>query len=171
MGQDKRPLNIEIVINILLLCFCVFCFIYVGFDVPPTSVSRVFPGSMWPRMILGGLIIIIPFNIYSCYKNNSLGSGRVTTLRELMPPIFLKSFALMVCYAAVMNHIGFLLSTFIFVTLFSYLIGLRKKFQILLGGLITTGALYAMFQIFLQIRLPRGVGIFRDFSLFIEMML
>ena len=164
-------MGIEIMVNIALLVFCVFCFINVGIGVQPSSVPGVLSGSAWPRTILTGLIVTIALNIYFTYrKNHAPDAAREISLKEFVPPKFILSFAVMLFYAIGINYLGFIVSTFIFVTAFSYVIGLRKKVRMLLGGLISTGAIYIVFQMFLQVMLPRGVGIFREVSLWIELL-
>ncbi|MDR1481461.1 MAG: tripartite tricarboxylate transporter TctB family protein [Synergistaceae bacterium] len=165
-------MGIEIIVNIVFLLFCVFCFIHVGVGVQPLAIPGALSGSAWPRTILAGLIVAVTLNIYLTYrKNHAPGAPREIPFKEFMPPKFILSFVLMLFYAIGINYLGFIVSTFIFITAFSYVIGLREKIKMIFGGLVSTGVIYIVFQIFLQVMLPRGVGIFREISLWLELLI
>ncbi len=65
-------------------------------------------------------------------------------------------------YVAAINYIGFYVSSFVFLTLLSWLLSDRGRNLPSLGistlfGLLVTGALYATFWLFLKVPTPQGL--------------
>ena len=64
-----------------------------------------------------------------------------------------------------LNNLGFICSTLIFVPTLTIWLGNRKYWQAALNGIFTTAGLTVMFCKIMMMPLPRGIGIFRTFSL------
>ncbi|MDR3353600.1 MAG: tripartite tricarboxylate transporter TctB family protein [Synergistaceae bacterium] len=164
-------MGIEITVNIALLCFCIFSFFYAGVGVTPPAIPGTLSASAWPRVILAGLIVALFFNIRACRASRSAPDAKSEiAIAEFFPPKFVKSALLLIAYSIVLNYLGFITSTVIFFALFSYIIGLRKISSLIAGSVVATIVIYVVFQIFLQVMLPRGVWIFRDFAIWLEIL-
>jgi hypothetical protein len=74
----------------------------------------------------------------------------------------------MLVYAAVLDTVGFLVSSVILFLLYSRLLGEKKIKVLLLSSVGCVILLYLIFDVVLGIMLPRGTGIFRTMALFIE---
>jgi hypothetical protein len=70
-----------------------------------------------------------------------------------------------------MDQIGFLLSNFIFLLLFLFLTGLRRKFSLLLISAGGTVVLLYLFVKVVYLPLPKGMWFFEDITLFIYRLL
>lgn len=164
-------MGIELTVNIALLLGSVFCFWNVGVNMPPPPVPGAMSAATWPRIILAGLIIALMFNIRNVARaNNAPGAKKEIALRDFFSREFLLSALVMVAYALSLDYLGFLLATFLFVLIFSYVIGLKKRGQLVLGAVSASIGMYVIFQVLLQVMLPRGEGIFRQFSLWLEIL-
>lgn len=73
--------------------------------------------------------------------------------------------------AFLMAYIGFIVDCFLFLIAYGILLGEKRPVRLILFSLIITAILYLLFQGALAIMLARGVGVFREFSLFFETML
>jgi putative tricarboxylic transport membrane protein len=60
-------------------------------------------------------------------------------------------------YAVVMNYLGFLISTFLFLAFILKTIEPQRWSVTLIGSLITSAAFYVIFEIGLQSQLPKGL--------------
>ena len=67
----------------------------------------------------------------------------------------------------VIPYLGFLISTFLALIVFSYLMGDRKPLGMLSFSLGMTAAIYVVFGLIIYTSLPRGVWIFKALSTYI----
>ena len=65
--------------------------------------------------------------------------------------------AALLVYAVVMNYLGFLISTFLFLAFILKTIEPQRWSVTLIGSLIASAAFYAIFEIGLQSQLPKGL--------------
>jgi putative tricarboxylic transport membrane protein len=63
-------------------------------------------------------------------------------------------------YAAVIDFLGFVLTTFLFIVIWQFLIVREKWIKILIISLIGTASMYVMFQLLLKIPLPKSTFTF-----------
>lgn len=161
--------SVELILNVAILAFSIFCYWFVGATTPPSSMPGIMSAADWPRLILIGLVIALSINIVKLLRESKKNAGaEAKKWRELFPPRFIVAFVILVAYSIILEYLGFLPSTFLFVMAFSALIGLRKISHLVLGALCSSVAIYVIFQILLQVLLPRGMGVFREFSIFLE---
>lgn len=67
-------------------------------------------------------------------------------------------------YVALLNFLGFLLSTFLFALVSALVMGYRKKGKLVVFALITTFALFLLFAKAFFVPLPRGIGFLKELS-------
>jgi putative tricarboxylic transport membrane protein len=79
------------------------------------------------------------------WKNEQRGWKMVMTVGALL------------AYAVIMNYLGFLISTFIFLAFLLRVIEPQRWSVALLGSLVASVAFYCVFEIGLQSQLPRGL--------------
>lgn len=164
-------MGIELVVNILMLIGAGYCFWNVGHDIPPSPIPGAMNAAMWPRIILTGLIIALIFNIRAVYKANAApGAKKEIAIKEFFSAKFLLSVVVLVVYSLMLDYTGFLVTTFFFFMAFACLIGLRKPLQLVVGSVVATVLMYVVFQLGLQVMLPRGVGVFRDANIWLEVL-
>jgi hypothetical protein len=72
-----------------------------------------------------------------------------------------------VIYVLAIPYLGFLVSTFLALIAFSYLMGDRKVGGMFLFSLGMTAAIYVVFGLIIYTSLPRGVWIFKTLSTYI----
>lgn len=165
---------IELIVNILLLGFSVFCFFYVGATMPVSAVNEL-GAEQWPQALLILLIIAVAFNIFSYFKRNAkadIASAFKTFCPGVVTFIKSKLFAGMVMVmimALIYEPIGFMATSLLFLITYGFLLGERKYLRLLLTSVIITIILYVGFAVMLGVMLPRGqVPFLRSFALFVE---
>ena len=71
-----------------------------------------------------------------------------------------------ITYLLIFRTIGFLIATVLFLALSSWLLGIRKKIVLFSFPLLFTTGITLLFVKLLNLPLPRGISVFREFSLF-----
>ena len=159
----------EFVIELLMLIVSVFLLVKTG-DIPSHGGQTVGSAAFWPQIVL--LIIII------------------STMTLLAKPIFRKAvtwkgfcnaialnkdqrrvmirvsavMALCIIYTFSIRFLGFILASLIFQVLILLSLGTRRWVTLIATPLWLTASLYVLFVRIIHISLPRGVGLFSEFS-------
>ena len=163
----------DIIFSVILAVFCIYCFFLVGAESPaatPTDLGAAF----WPRIILVMMIILLAVNIVNNLKAQK--ENKSSIMGELNLGGFLKSrllvgIILVAVMALLMSAIGFMPDCLLFLIAYGFLLGERRIPLLVIRSLAITVVLYVIFQGALDIMLARGVGPFREFALFFEMLL
>ena len=163
----------DIIFSVILAIFCVYCFFLVGAESPaatPTELGAAF----WPRIILVMMIFLLAVNIVNNLKaqkeNKSSIMGELN-LGEFLKSKLLVGIILVAVMALLMSTIGFMPDCLLFLIAYGFLLGERRIPLLVIRSLAITVVLYVIFQGALDIMLARGVGPFREFALFFEMLL
>ncbi len=163
----------DIIFSVILAVFCIYCFFLVGAESPaatPTELGAAF----WPRIILVMMIFLLAVNIVNNLKAQK--ENKSSIMGELNLGGFLKSrllvgIILVAVMALLMPTIGFMPDCLLFLIAYGFLLGERRIPILVIRSLAITVVLYVIFQGALDIMLARGVGPFREFALFFEMLL
>lgn len=160
---------LELAFNIGMLLFFIYCFIYVGVTAPEKIPGQM-DGAQWPQILLGLLVIFLAMNIYKVYKNRKDGETFNINfdIKEFVKNKLFIGSVLLIVYTLALDFTGFIVTSIIFFMLYSRLLGEKRVKTLLLSSVISVVTLYVMFNIMLSIMLPRGIGIFRTFALFLE---
>ncbi|MCI9536228.1 MAG: tripartite tricarboxylate transporter TctB family protein [Lachnospiraceae bacterium] len=163
----------DIIFSVILAVFCIYCFFLVGAESPaatPTELGAAF----WPRIILVMMIFLLAVNIVNNLKaqkeNKSSIMGELN-LGEFLKSKLLVGIILVAVMALLMSTIGFMPDCLLFLIAYGFLLGERRIPLLVIRSLAITVVLYVIFQGALDIMLARGVGPFREFALFFEMLL
>lgn len=170
----ERGINLalQLLFNGALALFFIYCFFYVGTIVPENA-----PGTMsaaqWPQMLLALLVIFLVVNMVNIVKKTPKEERNLSTVTSLNFKGLYKNrlfigIVLLLVYALILDYLGFVVSTFLFSVAYSYLLGEKRIPRLLLYSFIITVILYVLFQMGLDIMLPRGIGVFRNFALMLE---
>lgn len=165
---------IELFVNILLLCFSVFSFFYVGATMPKSSPSDL-GAEQWPQALLILLVIAIVFNVRNFFKNHSK-EDIAASFKDFIPSIlrFVKSklfigMALLTVMALAYEPVGFLTTSLLFLIAYGILLGERRPLVLGIAAVVITLLLYIGFSVLLGLMLPRGsIGFLRSIALSLE---
>jgi len=144
-------------------------FYYLAGQLPVVKGYQQMGDSYWPRLVLGvlvGLAVILLIQTLlprktpkSAGKPGSDEKGGRGTMAQTMIAI--------VIYVLAIPYLGFLVSTFLALIAFSYLMGDRKAWGMFFFSLGMTAAIYVIFGLVIYTSLPRGVWIFKTLSTYI----
>lgn len=176
MGQDIKQRGIKLAIQLLfngfLALFFAYCYFYVGSIAPEPRPGNM-DGAQWPQLLLILLVVFLIVNMYNIYKRTPREERNLSAIKGInykglfKNKLFIGIVALFV-YAFVLEYLGFILSSFLFSIVYSRLLGEKRVPQLLLYSFLSVAVLYFLFLKGLDIMLPRGTGIFRDFALMLE---
>ncbi|WHH61200.1 tripartite tricarboxylate transporter TctB family protein [Petroclostridium sp. X23] len=163
---------IELLFNAALMLFFMYCFFYVGSTAPKPE-TGVMNGAQWPQMLLVLLVVFLCINMYNIFKRTSKEEKNFKSITDINFKEFYKSklligMTILLFYAFLLEYVGFILSSFIASVLYSRLLGEKRIVKLLVYSLLSVVILYFLFSRGLDIMLPRGKGIFRDFALLLE---
>lgn len=165
---------LELIVNLLLLGFSIFCFWYVDVTMP-VSAENELGAEQWPQALLILLIISICWNLFKYFKNNKK-EDIIFALRDFVPSIgrLLRSklfagMVLVVLMAVMYEPVGFMATCLLFLIAYGYLLGQRNYLMLGISSLAITIILYIGFAVLLGVMLPRGqISFLRNFALFVE---
>ena len=164
---------LELIVNLLILGFSIFCFFYVGATMPKSAVNEL-GAEQWPQAILIVLILALAWNIFKLLKNNKgrigesfrqLGTGAAGFFRS---KLFLGMLIVLVM-SFLYEPLGFMTTCLLFLISYGILLGERRPLMLIGSAVLITVILYVGFAVFLGVLLPRGdVPFLRNFALFVE---
>ncbi|MEG2073372.1 MAG: tripartite tricarboxylate transporter TctB family protein [Angelakisella sp.] len=166
-------MTIELFFNALLFLFFGYCLIDIG-KVAHLPGSDPMGAAMWPQIILVLLILCLAINIYGIIKKEKKNPEKTVKIGGAMIKEFFTSklfmgMILVIALAMLLDPLGFVPATFIFLVAYGYLLGQRNYGKLALYSLIITVILFFLFSKGLSIMLPRGFGPLREFALMLEM--
>jgi len=145
-----------------------------GFPIVGNTVSAGF----WPRIVSVFLFItsgmatyeaIIKYKLELAKETKEQRKERIQSDPDYYPWGQKRFFGTCVLFGFYMlfglNYIGFVLSTFIFVTALTIWLGNKKYWQAVMNGVFTAAVCTVLFCRVMMMPMPRGMGIFRAFSL------
>lgn len=165
---------LELIVNLLLLGFSIFCYWYVGATMP-VSADNELGAEQWPQALLILLILALGWNIFKYFKKNP-ASNIKAAFRDFFPSIgrlvtskLFAGMVLVVLMAFMYEPVGFMLTCLLFMIAYGYLLG-QRKIPVLIGSaVVITIVLYIGFAVMLGVMLPRGqISFLRNFALFVE---
>jgi hypothetical protein len=123
--------------------------------------------AFWPRFILGCLMILSGIvsvgTIRKIVKEKAWGESLMTMDRGRVR--FFAAIGLIVAYLFLLKITGFIITTPLFMIAFMLLLGEKSKGWILGVSVVMTGIIVILFTKAMYVPLPRGVWLFREFSL------
>jgi len=158
----------ELIFGLLILAGSLLLFWVTGSFQKQTALQGAQMGpSFWPRFLLGGLIllsgIISVGVIRRIMKEKAWGESLMT-----MDPGKVRFFAaigLSIAYLVLLPVLGFIAITPVFMIAFMLLLGEKSKGWIIGVSIAMTAIIVVLFTKAMYVPLPRGVWLFREFSL------
>lgn len=160
-------------------------FLYLSGDLSGIKGSASDPGAaFWPRVTLGVILAAAVINVGIIFRHlrdgnedslPSLGGdgasfdGSLEDLSDKRTQFGLAVVAVFL-YLAALTPTGFVVSTPVFLFVFARLAGYRSPAKLVAFSLFTTLFLFALFRTMFNISLPYGNGVFRQVSLFFEIL-
>lgn len=155
----------ELVIPIGLIALSIFLYINT-YAFKFETYQKASP-QMWPRGILVLLVVISILLIGKLQFARSGGeAGREQSATRWKP--FVTGVVGLFLYIFTMFYLGYILSTLLFTFVAMVMLGNRRKAQLVLVPVLITGFVFAIFTHAMFVPLPKGVWLFRDFSLFFQ---
>lgn len=129
-----------------------------------------FGARYWPMMLLLAADLIFVAKTVSIYKKLPAESKKVdlSVFKKASTHRLLLAFAATIGYFAIMELLGFFLSSILYAIVMSAILGLRHPLKLVLSSVCITLVIYAIFVWGLDIMVPRGRGGLYYFGLWLE---
>lgn len=168
----------ELILNVLLLLGIGYATAFHVLEAAvPLKVEKnpyALQPNVWPTVLMVLLMVAIVANIVGIIRKNkgkpefSLG-GFVNSIPSFFKSKLFFGILIVVLASLLLETLGFMVTSFLFLIAYGILLGERKYWRIALVALIITIFLYVVFGILLQVNLPRGtIGFLRSFALWLE---
>ena len=159
---------LEMLFSCILIVFFGYCAINAMVTFPDGAANEL-SAKQWSVGILLLLLLFLALNVINIYKKipkDQRNLSRITSLKikDIVKSRLFLGIASMIAYVALVDVLGFLLTSFIFCTVFCMLLGETKVPRAVLFSLCVTIILYVIFFKGMGVILPRGVGVMRDVS-------
>ncbi|MDQ0338189.1 cell division protein FtsW (lipid II flippase) [Caldalkalibacillus uzonensis] len=172
----------NLVIAIVTIVFSFF-FLIQAIQIPDSRAQTAVPPNFWPTFILSlmlvlGIILLAKTLIEARMQKRE--SGQTETEQtveeeehvsvyepELKYPFRLWAIILsLTVFIITLPYLGFILASLLFILVVSWVMGVKKWIPLLGASVISTAVFVFIFTKLLHLPLPRGVGFFRELSLF-----
>jgi hypothetical protein len=120
----------------------------------------------FPTGVIVLSLIVLVFLIVQ-YVRRRKKEGKPLFTGENIPPKVIATAAMICVYAALMNIIGFMLSTLVFTFVNPLVMGYKKYRVLAVFSVVLTGVIILAFGKLFFIPLPRGLGFLRELSYYI----
>jgi hypothetical protein len=164
---------VQLLFNGTLLAFFIYLYSHIT-SIAPRKIPGIMDGADWPKGLLVLLIFFTIINLINIVRTTPPAERNLSSLPKLgnikalyKNKLFL-GMAILVGYGILLPEIGFLPASFLLATLYIILLGEKRVHFAVLYSLICVVVLFILFYFLLDITLPRGDGVFRDFAIFIE---
>lgn len=160
----RKGLVMEAVFTVGIMIFLgIAAFLSFGIS-GETIAGDLFGASRFPLVVIGiGLTLCALLLV----KQLRAKKGKGEKLLDLSMPsgraIAHAALALVV-YLAVMNILGFILSTFLFCVAEALVMGYRKRGKLAMFAILATAGLFLLFGKAFFVPLPRGIGLLKEIS-------
>ena len=168
----------ELIVNVLLVVFLGFTyFTHVTEAAIPAKILKApvyLNPDIWPKVIIILLEFCLILNIIQIVKKNKGKEDFTLSAFAASVPNFFKSkmflgMVIMVVASFILEPLGFLVTCFVILFAYGYLLGEHNLGKLAIFALAVTFILYIVFSGLLSVNLPRGtVGFLRNFALAIE---
>lgn len=154
----------EFIIPIILIALSIY--LYLNTYTFKFSTYQKANPQMWPRGILVLLILISLILIGKMLFSKSHEGAEEEKLKpEVRWSSMLGGVFILFLYLFLMQYLGYIISTLLFTFCAMLMLRNRSKFQLFVVPIVITTFIFIVFTYGMYIPLPKGVGIFRDFSL------
>ncbi|ADC50550.1 TctB transporter component [Alkalihalophilus pseudofirmus OF4] len=163
----------NIIFSLLIVVFSMF-FLIQSLKLPIGTSSNIGAGA-WPTTVLLllmslGIILLVKSSKKMKalqYRGEVETQDRGDVIEIKFPRMHLIVTLLIFSYVLSINILGFLTATPFFIFILAFLLGMSNWIKLIITALSSSFVIVYVFTIVLNVPLPRGVGIFRAFSLLI----
>lgn len=154
--------------NVGLVLIAIGIFIYISsYYIPVLTIiektgmvnSRFFPKICGIFLVFFSIVMILENYMLMCKKEKTM-MEEVEKKEKIKYIRIVVVAALSFLYLITYQYLGHLVSSFLFICMFMYFLGIRNLFLLISAPAGISFLIYAVFKIFLNVPLPQGIVIF-----------
>lgn len=145
---------VNITVSLILIAFTGF-YAFLIWNLPSRDLPHTLGASFMPWVLAGCLCFLSLLLLFSSLGKKN-GSNRSVSLPLKDVAGILGLLLLILVYIQVMIYLGFLIATVIFLAVLAVISGSKKPLEIIIFSVLTTAAIYFLFDHFFNVVLPGG---------------
>ena len=130
--------------------------IWEGSNMPTDVVMKIGP-SFFPNILAGFLILFSVILIINALRGRSVGKVEALRLSDKGVQRGLVTLAATIIFCAILEPLGFIPSSILFLVFMMLLMGNRKPLQLTIAPLLVTFSIWLIFEKLLNLSMPAGV--------------
>ncbi|MCR8849741.1 tripartite tricarboxylate transporter TctB family protein [Rossellomorea sp. SC111] len=142
------------IISLILFVFAV-CYLALSYQLPAFPYA-IIDSDVLPKG-LGYLLIILAIVLFYQAKDDTDADKERRYVKKEDIIILLSVLAALLVYIFLLEPVGFLLSTILFLLVIPFVLGFKKKVTTVLVAFLFSGVMYYSFNYLLNITLPQGI--------------
>ena len=146
--------SVNIAVSLVLLAFTGF-YAFLIWNLPSRDLPHTLGASFMPWVLAGCLFFLSLLLLCSSVFQRA-GLDRKVDLPLKDVGGILGLLALILVYIQAMIHLGFLIATVIFLAVLALISGSKRPLEIIIFSIVTTAAIYFLFNHFFNVVLPAG---------------
>ena len=149
---------------LMYLAVAGYLFINVGGNGSLTSYAIWSRPEFWPRTVLVGLSLTVFMKLYWPQKNYTTTSSVKGFINLLFSSRIILGILIVSVYCFSTEYLGFAFATILFLFIFMQFLGQTNIKYLIIGSSVSVLLILFIFWRLLYVSLPKGFGIFLDFS-------
>ncbi len=165
---------VELIFSFLLIIFCMVSGISLLLSSSDMMSYDPMGPVVWPMILCVLLVVLLSANVWKILRKTRGTRERLTEKEDVKERLSGKlpmSLGIMLLYGILLEKIGFLFSTPLFIFTYMTVLGQKRAMVKWITAAVATIVLYLLFHGLLQVPLPRGYGVFRSVALMLETIL
>jgi len=140
----------NIIISFVLIVFSVLAYI-------ETYSFRVPTSKIFPRTVLITLFFLAISLIFVTIKNYKNAEIRIVRDKSINSRLLFYVFSGIFLYISAIVYLGFYLTTYIFMIIMMFFLGIRNILKLLLVSSLSLFIIYSIFSIIINVQTPKGI--------------
>lgn len=155
------------IVHGIILVAMAFLF-YTAFSFPALNIGGKLGAAWWPRLILGmGMVCTILSAFFAMRKYRKAENVKKTKISKKEVGSLGISAGIIILALLLIQYVGFLGAAPVLLFGFTFQLGSRKLLSLVLFPLLATFVFAFLFGRFMEVSLPRGLGIMRVLSFYL----
>jgi putative tricarboxylic transport membrane protein len=160
----KKDATADIIWAVILCCGAIGLLLF-SYKPQEASLYSNLGGMFWPRILLWSILLISSLMLVIALHSRPVKGDRNNADRWKYPKTLILVFLACFGYFLLLDVIGFVLSTLLYLGIMLVILGVQNKAKITIYPVIAVAIYWFLFVQILKVPLPRGVGIFREISI------
>ena len=160
----KKDATTDIIWAVILCCGAIGLLLF-SYKPQEASLYSTLGGMFWPRILLWSILLISTLMLVIALRSRPVKKEGASTGPWKYPKTLILVFLACFGYFLLLDVVGFMLCTLLYLGVMLIILGIKNKAQIIIYPVFAVAIYWFLFVQILKVPLPRGIGIFREISI------